>query len=160
MEVSGLVFGVIPLVLEAVKNYRRVCSTLHTFRHYSREVRRVEKQFNVCRQIFLNECNLLLQIVAPDDYSHDMLADRSHEFWRTHAHLEEDLNKCLSDGYGACKIIILETRDMLIDLEESLSSFDVLANHKRRVCIVPEHYFETTSVFTLLPVISDSCIAA
>lgn len=133
MEVSGLVFGVIPLVLEAVKNYRKVCNTLHTFRHYSREVRRTEKQFNVCRQIFLNECNLLLQIVAGENYAHDMLADATHDFWRR-AQLEEDLNKSLSDGYEACKIIITETRDMLGLLEENLSSFDVLVRHKQRVC--------------------------
>lgn len=51
-EVVGLVFGVLPIVIEAVKDYRAVCKAFRDFRHYSREVKRIHKGFEFASECF------------------------------------------------------------------------------------------------------------
>lgn len=78
VEIAGLFFGVLPVVIEAVKHYRAVCQTFHTFRHYSREAKKIQKRLRVCQQVFMNECRLLLQLVVDDKTTSAMLNDEEH----------------------------------------------------------------------------------
>ena len=76
IEIAGLVFGVLPILVESVKAYSTVTDGLHTFRHYSREVKSVALQLKVHNGIFLNHCRLLLRLVEDEKDIELMLDDK------------------------------------------------------------------------------------
>lgn len=132
IEVAGLAIGVLPVIAEALKSYRKVYDTLRTFRYYSREVKRIKEQLEVCQQIFLNECSLLVQITVGDQFSHVMLADTNHGLWKSSG-LEEIASKRLNKGYQTCKSIITNTKCTILQMEDDVGSFDALAEYKEKV---------------------------
>jgi hypothetical protein len=66
VEVVGLVFGVLPILIETIKAYATVADGLHTFRHYSKETKNIALKLTVQHGIFLNHCRLLLQLVETE----------------------------------------------------------------------------------------------
>ena len=131
-EVVGLFLGVLPVVIEAVKAYHTTCEKIQIFRHYSREVERIQKQFCVRQRMFLNECHLLLQLVVDDDVTKAMLGDFEHSSWRD-KDLDNQLNNYLSDSYQSCKDIMEDTQTILEDVGEELRCFDAIASEKLKV---------------------------
>ena len=131
-EVAGLFLGVLPVVIEAVKAYHTTCEKIQIFRHYSREVERIQKQFHVRQRMFLNECHLLLQLVVDDDVTKAMLGDFEHSLWRD-KDLNNQLNNYLSDSYQSCKDIVEDTQTILEDVGEELGCFDAIASEKLKV---------------------------
>lgn len=129
VEVVGLFLGVLPVVIEAVKAYHTTCEKIQIFRHYSREVERILKQFRVRQRMFLNECHLLLQLVVDDDGTKAMLGDFEHSLWRD-KDLNNQLNNYLSDSYKSCKDIMEDTQTILEDVGEELRCFDVITSEK------------------------------
>ena len=132
VEAAGLFLGVLPVVIEAVKAYHTTCEKIQIFRHYSREVERIRKQFRVRQRMFLNECHLLLQLVVDDDVTKAMLGDFEHSLWRD-KDLNNQLNNYLSDSYQSCKDIVEDTQTILEDVGEELRCFDVIASEKLKV---------------------------
>ena len=132
VEVAGLFLGVLPIVIEAVKAYHTTCEKIQNFRHYSREVERIRKQFRVRQRMFLNECHLLLQLVVDDDVTKAMLGDFEHSLWRD-KDLNNQLNNYLSDSYQSCKDLVEDTQTILEDVREELRCFDAIASEKLKV---------------------------
>ena len=146
-EVAGLFFGVLPVVIEAVKAYHTTCEKIRIFQHYSREVERIQKQFRVRQRMFLNECHLLLQLVVDDDVTKAMLGDFEHSLWRDKS-LNNQLNNYLSDSYQSCKDIVEDTQTILEDVGEELRCFDAIASEKLKVKLDDpfQRYLDLTEV--------------
>ncbi|KAF2036133.1 hypothetical protein EK21DRAFT_52993 [Setomelanomma holmii] len=138
VEVAGLIFGVLPILLEAVKSYGHVADALHIFRHYSREVKSVSLQLKVHKGIFLNHCRLLLRLVEDEKDAEDMLDDGNDWRW-TNKELNDRLNAVLKDNFELCRSIVEDTRDVMDDLMAEVESFDVLKAHKSK-----DEKFKTT----------------
>ena len=138
LEVAGLVFGVLPILIETVKAYSTVADGLHTFRHYSREVKSISLQLRVHNGIFLNHCRLLLRLVEDEKVAEDMLEDQSDLRW-TSKELNDRLNAVLKDSFELCHSIIEGTKDVIDEMKVEMGSFDVLKGSKRRVCAYPLH---------------------
>jgi hypothetical protein len=133
IEVAGLAFGILPILIEVVKSYSTVADGLHTFRHYSKEVKYVSLQTNVQNGIFLNHCRLLLRLVEDDEVAEDMLEDRSDQRW-TSKELNDKLNVVLKKSIALCCSIIEGTRDAIDEMKEEIGRFNDLKSQKKMVC--------------------------
>jgi hypothetical protein len=133
IEVAGLAFGILPILIEIVKSYSTVADALHTFRHYSKEIKYISLQTNVQNGIFLNHCRLLLRLVEDDETTEDMLEDRSDQRW-TSKELNDRLNVVLKENFALCCSIIEGTRDAIDEMKEENGKFDDLKSQKKIVC--------------------------
>lgn len=136
LEVAGLVFGVLPILIEAVKAYSTVSDSLHTFRHWSREVKSISLQLKVQNGIFLNECRLLLRLVEDEKAAENMLEDATDRRW-TSKELNDKMNIVLNDNFELCCSIIEVTKDVACDMMEEMKRFDALEEQKHKVCAPP-----------------------
>lgn len=132
LEVPGLVFGVLPVFVQVLQSYRNIYDTLHTFRHYSRTVKRIRDRFKIQQHNFQNEYFLLQDIIVGED---DLEAMRTDKYYmaKRGALMEEYLNKRVGDSYGACEDIANSTKKELDEMEEDLKSFAILKGQKRKV---------------------------
>ncbi|KAI0101745.1 hypothetical protein GGR51DRAFT_529213 [Nemania sp. FL0031] len=61
----SLTLGLAPLVIEAFKGFRTAKAKLRIFKHYSRELKRIQEKFEIQQIIFESECELLfLQVTG------------------------------------------------------------------------------------------------
>lgn len=144
IEVAGLVFGVLPILIEAMKAYGTVSDALHTFRHYSKEVRSVSLQLKVHNGIFLNHCRLLLRLVEDEKAVESMLDDRSDLRW-TSKELNDRFNGILKNNFELARSVIEGTKTVIDDLKEETNSFDVLKASKQKVCAPSGTHFASSS---------------
>jgi hypothetical protein len=133
IEIVGLVFGVLPVLIEVVKSYSTVADGLHSLRHYSKEVKSISLQTGVQNGIFLNHCRLLLRLVEDEKVVEGMLEDRSDRRW-TSKELNDRLNAVLKDSFELCHSIIEQTKDSIEEMKEEMGKFDVLKDRKQQVC--------------------------
>lgn len=131
-EVVSVVFGVLPVLIEAVKAYSSVSESLHTFRHYSKEIKAIRVQFKVHHGIFLNEGRLLLRLVGDERAAKDMLDDAADTRWKS-KELNDRFNTALKDNFELCRSIIEASKDIADGLIEELRKFDILVERKAQV---------------------------
>jgi hypothetical protein len=132
-EVVGVVFGVLPVLIEVVKSYAKVTDKIRTFRHYSGEVKSIQAQLRVHKQNFHNECRLILRLVVEDDQKvKDMLDNASDGRWQS-KELNDQLNHCLRENFELCNSIIEGSKVILEDLEVDLKKFDFFDEQKSKV---------------------------
>lgn len=134
IEIAGLAFGVLPILIELVKSYSTIAGGLHTFRHYSREVKSISLQLNVQNGIFLNHCRLLLRLVEDDKVAEDMLEDKSDRRWAS-KELNDKLNIVLQNCYDLCCDIFEGIKDVVDEMKVELEKFNDLRAQKRKVCL-------------------------
>jgi hypothetical protein len=132
IEVAGLVFGVLPLLIETVKAYSTLADGLHRLRHYSKEVKSIALQLNTQHVIFLNHCRLLLRIVENERVVEEMLEDQTDQRW-TSKTLNDKMNEVLRASFQLCRDIIDGTKDVVDDMREEMGGFDVLTDGKKPV---------------------------
>ncbi|KAF2708357.1 hypothetical protein K504DRAFT_382260 [Pleomassaria siparia CBS 279.74] len=131
LEIAGAVFGILSILVEVVKSYSKVAGALHTFRHYSKEVKSVRIQFRCHEGIFLNECRLLLRLVEDERGVKDMLDDDTDDRWSS-KELNDKLNEVLKDSFGLCRDIIEASREIADKMREELKQFDILVEGKEQ----------------------------
>jgi len=143
IEVAGLVFGVLPILIETAKAYGTVADGLRTFRHYSREVKSISQRIDTQNGIFHNHCKLLLLLVEDKKAAEGMFEDPADVRW-TSKDLNDKLNAVLENSLEHCRKIIEGTKDVLDEVREEMGSFDVLVASKTTVCAdVPKHKHHT-----------------
>lgn len=134
MEPVSLSLGVIPLLGGSIKLYRASQSRLRTFRHYSREVDRVRKEFERQRQFFVNEVHLSLRLVIEDEsLVQEMVDDGNHLQWRSRS-----LERTMSDRFDAnnCQVlneIVDDIGKTISAVKDGLECFDCLEDARREV---------------------------
>ena len=132
VEVAGLVFGVLPIIFEAIRAYSAVSDGLHTFRHWSREVDRVSEKLKTQEGIFRNECRLLLRLVEDGQVADDMMKDNTNLRWTNKA-TNAKLKSVLKDNVELCCSIIKEVRGAVVEMTEEMQKFEVLRSQKQKV---------------------------
>jgi hypothetical protein len=131
-EVVGVILGVLPILIETVKAYSSVYSSLRTFRHYSKEVKTIQIQFSVHHGIFINECRLLLCMIEDEHGAKEMLDDTTDPRWNS-KELNDRLSGILKDNLQLCRSIIEASKDRVEDLRAELEKFDVLTEQMSKV---------------------------
>lgn len=82
IEIAGLVFGLVPIVVEILKSYRTTKERLSTFSKYGQVIQNVQLRYRVAATSFTNECQLLLRAVVEDKRElADMLDNPQHDAW-------------------------------------------------------------------------------
>lgn len=135
IEVAGLVFGVLPVIAEVIKSYSSIISSLHTFRHYSGELKSVALKFKVQRAIFFNEVRHILGLVQDDKEIERMLEDQTHPRW-ANKELDDRLSAILRNSLDLCHSIIKDTSDSIEGMKEEMAKFEVLLQMKSQVRVV------------------------
>ncbi|PVI03074.1 hypothetical protein DM02DRAFT_717011 [Periconia macrospinosa] len=129
IEVAGLVFGVLPILMKAVKSYSAVSQTFHDFRHYSKEVKLIHIQFRVHHGIFMNECKLFLCLIEDENGAKIMLEDNEDRRWIS-KDLNDRFNEVLKENIELFRSIIEAAKEVIDSIEEDLERFDVIVEQK------------------------------
>jgi hypothetical protein len=120
IEIAGLVFGVVPIVVEILKSYRTAKERLNTFRKYGRVIHDVQLRYRVAATSFSNDCQLLLKAVVNDARElPEMLEDPNHDAWRD-PHLEPRFRTLLAQDYKLFEDIVILIRNVLRDTQTAL----------------------------------------
>jgi hypothetical protein len=134
----SIVLGVLPLVVEASKAYQSAYAKFKTFCHYSREVKRIQKRVNLQKQLFTNECHLLLRLVVQEDHIlKAMTEDYCDARWGDHD-LEKRIEEQLRSNYESCKEIVEEIQATLAEIEKEMKVFEILSAQTQKVRALPQ----------------------
>jgi len=123
LEIPGLVFGVVPVVVEILSSYGTARRRLSTFSRYTEVAHDIQLKFDAAAANFNNECRLLLQaaIARPSDIS-EMMDDPTHKSWQEQGkEMEQRLRDLMQQDYELCKDIVTQLRKILCDTANSLS---------------------------------------
>lgn len=140
MDPVSLTIGIVPLLGGSIKLFRASQSKFRAFRHYSREVDRIRKQFERQRQFFLNEIHLALRLVLDDDelLIRQMVGDGEHPKWHDTEGLEAVLiDRFHANNYQVLNEIIDEIGKTITAIQEGLECFSCLEEARYEVSITP-----------------------
>lgn len=118
LEIPGLVFGVVPIIFEALKSYSFIKGKLHTCRHYSDEVEEVAARLASSRTNFNNEVQLLRRCLKGKQQIGE---------------IDDDVNGALQESYGSCIKTIDRTQKVLDKMKTEMMKFDELLMKKSQV---------------------------
>ena len=139
IEVAGLVFGVVPVVVEILKSYSTARRKLTTFSRHVEVASDIQLKFRVAAANFNNDCRMLLQatMADPSEIS-EMMEDPTHKNWQEQGKdIEQRLRSLMQQDYELCQDIVTRLRDILRETRDSLSKLeDGLGNTKQ-----PQHEF-------------------
>jgi hypothetical protein len=82
-EVAGVVLGALPLIVSTIENYERIIGPVITYHKYSEELEVFSTELGSQKDIFQNECLLLLRELVNVQELEDMLEEPSHALWNT-----------------------------------------------------------------------------
>ena len=117
-EVAGLVLGVLPLCLQALKGFRWISTKVRVYQRYSSELSRLQNKLIVQIELFSDKCEFLLADIVDEDTASAMLADFENEEWRSH-NLEPCLREHLGLRYKPYKAIVEDISKIITDLKTS-----------------------------------------
>jgi hypothetical protein len=121
IEIAGLALGAIPVILEAIRGYRKTYDHIQDFKHATAKLQVIDAQFRVCRLNFLSECRLLLNLVLFDpQLSKEMMADTQHILWQDDT-VEQQLANLMKGEISACTTIIADTTATIQTFDTRLS---------------------------------------
>jgi hypothetical protein len=139
IEIAGLVFGVVPVVVEILKSYSTAKRRLATFSQHAEVACDIQLRFQVAAANFNNDCRLLLQatIAHPSEVS-EMMDDPTHKSWQQQGKdIEQRLRSLMQQDYELFQNIVTRLRNVLRETRISLTKLeDGLGNAKQ-----PEHEF-------------------
>lgn len=137
MDPLSITTSVLALLGACIKAYGVVGEKLKIFRHYSREVKRIQTKHHCQVHIFRNEIHHLLRIACPDDEAmiEEMLDDDEHPQWQSTL-LQQKLELALGkERERMFKDVIEDMRTSFSELQDDLRCFDSLTGRQREVCI-------------------------
>ncbi|KAH6618476.1 hypothetical protein C7974DRAFT_364368 [Boeremia exigua] len=115
VEIAGLVFGIVPIVVETLRSYSFIKDKLHTCRHYSDEVEEVSARLGSSRTNFNNEVQLLRQCLKGKEQT---------------GGLDDDVTAALEESYKSCIKTIDRTKRILDKMKTEMAVFDELLMKK------------------------------
>ncbi|KAK7443091.1 hypothetical protein Landi51_09294 [Colletotrichum acutatum] len=109
----------------------KACSVVRkkfkTFRHYSREVRRIQRQVDHQLNFFTNEIHLLLRRTVEDEETIAlMLGNENTQQWHNNQ-IEEEMRKALDKDYDVCQGVIEDIAGAAQSFQDDFRCFDGLA---------------------------------
>jgi hypothetical protein len=132
LEIAGLAFGVLPVILEAVKSYAIIRDKVRLFRRCNCEIEDTFVEFKAIRVIFLNEVRLLLRSIQDKQQAKLDLEDCDDRRWASRE-FENQLSTVLEDNYDACGEVMQQTKRTLGEIATELENFDPLLSQKSPV---------------------------
>ncbi|KAF2438857.1 hypothetical protein P171DRAFT_157559 [Karstenula rhodostoma CBS 690.94] len=138
IEVAGLVFGIVPVVVEILKSYSVAKDRLKSVAHHVQVVYDVQLRYRVAATNFGNDCQLLLRSIIKDPRELcQMVDDPKHSAWGDSS-LEERLRQFLGRDCEVFEKVVVRIRDVLRETGTRLSQLgqDLLAvQHDSRLTL-------------------------
>ncbi|KAH8702245.1 hypothetical protein BGW36DRAFT_290100 [Talaromyces proteolyticus] len=123
----SLVLGITPLVVGAINVYSTIHAKFKTYRKYSREILRLNRQLEIQRRVFLNECHFLLRLVVTDERTiWAMLSNTRHDEWASRS-IDQQWRRYLDENYDTCLKIVEEINEKLEELGVKFNHFDSIS---------------------------------
>lgn len=133
MEVAGVVLGVVPIVVEAIKAWRIIHHKLRVFRYYAREIKRIYDKLRVQSCIFDNEIEALLTASGlRAGVVQEMIADPGHQGWANPSNIDR-ITTQLGKDHDVYLDLLQSISSSLAKVQSELTSFDHLIEHKGKV---------------------------
>ncbi|KAL3418591.1 hypothetical protein PVAG01_10307 [Phlyctema vagabunda] len=122
LEVPGLVFGVLPLLISAAVHYEDVFKPFRRFKNFTTELDLYRIRLEVQKTIFLNQCQLLLAGLVGKGSAKAMISEKGHPYWK-----DDTMNRKLVERLGKSKESCQATIEMISQklkiIEEDAESF-------------------------------------
>ncbi|KAK7909079.1 hypothetical protein PG985_014957 [Apiospora marii] len=132
MEPVSLTLAVLPLAGAAVKAYISLHKKLKTFRHYSREVRRIYRRVECQKRFFYHELHLLVRSGIDDSETvKQMLVTANHPKWSCQI-LEDTLKTDLGDSYETYLETVDDISDAVAELQQELCPFGDIESQRQK----------------------------
>ncbi|KAK0104009.1 hypothetical protein ONS96_005115 [Cadophora gregata f. sp. sojae] len=122
LEVVGVVFGVLPLLISAAEHYDDVFKPFKRFKKYAPELDSYQKRLKVQKTIFMNECQILLTTLTNRQSAKEMLQEKDHPSWSDEA-LKRRLIEQLGSAKEACEATMQMIMEKLKSIEADAESF-------------------------------------
>lgn len=124
-EVAGVVLGVLPIVIEAIKCYDTISTKFRIFRQSSLGIQKFYNLLRVQRQLFLRESHFLLGLIDVDEKKRRVMVENAtHALW-TDKELNHRLTHRLGDHYEACEAAVKTIHIILEGVESDMRCFAV-----------------------------------
>lgn len=124
IEIAGLVFGIVPVVVEILKSFRSTRDRLKAFTRRAQVIYDVQLRYRVAATNFSNECQLLLKTVVEDARElSEMVEDPHHSSWQDPS-LEQRFRTFLGRDHELCEEMVVRIRDVLRETQSELSQLD------------------------------------
>lgn len=141
--------GLLPIAVEVVKGFRTLCRIVEAARSCVRHLEDIHAALRVQERRFLNECELILQMISSDErLARQMTDDPDNLLWYDGA-LEIRVQSCMSGSYEQFFGLIKSMRESQGQLETKLSMFDGVRKKKQKVCQLNHRVFISYSVSLL-----------
>jgi hypothetical protein len=132
-ELMLSVIGAVPVIIEAIRAYRKLHSYVKTARKCVHHLRDICLNLDTQRTLFLNECIFLLGHTGQDEaIGQSMVSDLEHPKW-TDSQLEGCIRRHLGDNYELCHAIISRIHEIQYELSQELEPFKQLKGQKQEV---------------------------
>jgi hypothetical protein len=132
LEIAGLAFGILPVLIEVIKSYSTISRKIHTLRHYSKEVRSISEQLKIHNGIFLNEIRLLLRSIEDEKEVESMLNEADDRRWKDR-NLNDKIAAVLGESFDLCRGIIGSTKDIIDAMGDDMARFDEIIKQRTKV---------------------------
>lgn len=127
ITITGLVLGVVPLLISAAENYEVTFQPFVTYRRHVKEIQRFTARLDAQRAIFHNECQLLLWEVGLN--LNDILADENHPS-RNDQDLSMRIQELLGSSYDTCISTLNIINDTLNEVTTETKGFQDILDSK------------------------------
>lgn len=127
-EISGVVLGVLPLLISAVGTYDNVYRPFVTrYKDYEPALKSFQQGLLTERAIFRNECRLLLRSSVDPERVQDILDDPKHDVW-TDSDIEQKVSQYLGDSKEECKATIARIKGKLLAILKEYERYGITMN--------------------------------
>lgn len=134
MDPASFALTVLPLVGGSIATYKTLRSRVNDFRHYSREVGRFRRCFELQRDIFLNEMELFLRSITKDaSIAKSMMDNEDPSCWND-ATLEDNIRKHMDRSVGSFCNVMEDIEFVLGKFSDGLDCFRLLEAERQDVC--------------------------
>jgi len=129
VEVAGLILGAIPLIIEGFNQSQKAFAAFDIYRHYPRELTKLDAKIGAQKTVFRNNCINLLSVVTNDRPKvHAMLSESSHAGWHDddiHSTLAGRIN-ALDESFTSCQRTMDQICQALRDICREAESFQTV----------------------------------
>ncbi|EMR63244.1 hypothetical protein UCREL1_9814 [Eutypa lata UCREL1] len=118
---AELALAIVPLCATAIQGAAFIRKRLKILRHHDKEIKRLRKKFISQTDIFLDECQLLLQEILEPEVAAELIEDPSHPDWLS-PRLDEKIKVYLGRKYDDFKATVEEIQGYIAALSNYLDT--------------------------------------
>lgn len=135
-EVAGLLLGAIPLVIEGYDRSEKAFAAFDTYRHYPKELTKLQAKLGAQKTVFRNNCINLLSTISNDRKKvYAMLSEPSHIGWQDddmHLTLASRI-EALDESFTSCQRTMEQIYEALQNISREVEAFQSILNSNNDV---------------------------